>query len=155
MIGMKAFLVLGMAILAVSDVKAEGLMLETLEISSIGEIYSADKLRDPFMALDVRNYREAKPSVDSVTVGNLELKGLLVSSTTKLVMLQDYSTGVSYLLKKGKLWDASGKPIKGLSGSIKDNKTVLLKNENNDVFTLSLGAGLPRDPFASAAIAKP
>ncbi|MDO8429856.1 MAG: hypothetical protein Q7S73_00630 [bacterium] len=147
---MKVFLALGVALLAISDVKAGGGVLETLEISSISEIYSADadRLRDPFVAPNPNRVRVVV-STKTPNLEDLELRGLLISKNEKLAVVSDRLTGISYLLKAGHLLNYSKNPVKGIIGSITGNVVSLtLTSGNKETQELRLEKAVSnRDPF--------
>jgi len=115
-----------------------------LEPQTIAEVYNGLSVRDPFIS--VLGGGAAAPATDSgepvkPNIHNMQLRGILSGAKTKFAMLEDASAGTRFVLKEdGKLYDARGKAVDGITGSIKSSSmTVLTTSADGDVQTLKLG----------------
>lgn len=114
-------------------------------MSSASEItaesfYKSEGLRDPFAAVMVSSSKkavlgkavsQAVPKFDKLT-----LAGIFLYASGKQAMIYDSSTGLSYFLVKGKLYNQKRKPIPGVSGIAQDKQVTLIAS--NKTVTLKL-----------------
>lgn len=107
------------------------------------DYYKAMKLRDPFVSLQggggQRVVGEAVVPVESFNIHYLELKGILEDPGGKAALLVDPAAAVSYILKDGKVLDAKGEIVPGVTGKIQGQGVRLITSEN-DIQDLSLAS---------------
>lgn len=113
------------------------------------DLYKAE--RDPFM-----EFQSASPGSAAIIAAGQEpepfnihaltLKGIMRDKSGDSAILVQPNAGATYLLKKGKLYDADKlydpktKPIAGVTGVVKyKQKTVHIMTSDKDVQTLILG----------------
>lgn len=111
---------------------------------SVSSIYTVEKLRDPFIksgggaSLAVAGPKEF--SIEDFNIHNLSLKGLMKDAGMDYALLVDREFGLSYVLRKGKLYDIRNKPLPGISGTIDIKaKQVNVITVDKDVQVLRLG----------------
>lgn len=105
-------------------------------------IYTAEKLRDPFQRiLGGAGGKAAKPFVsEDFNIHNLSMKGIMKDAGTEYALFTDTAFGVSFILRKGKLYDYKGKAVAGVSGSLNlKQKSAHLMTQDGDVQTFQLG----------------
>ncbi|MBI4249312.1 MAG: hypothetical protein HY611_07400 [Elusimicrobia bacterium] len=125
----------------------------------IGDIYKADKMRDPFAPLVGAGEGAAgtgavgisaaptptpEAAAEGFNIHNLILKGILQGSGGKYALFLDPNLGVSYMLKSSKLYDWKSNPVKGILGKI-EGKTVLLMTPDKDIQWFKLGPDTKED----------
>ena len=113
----------------------------TMPISSI---YTVEKLRDPFIkGGGSASFAVAGPkefSIEDFNIHNLSLKGLMKDAGMDYALLVDKEFGLSYVLRKGRLYDIRNKPLPGISGTIDIKaKQVNVMTADKDVQVLRLG----------------
>lgn len=114
--------------------------------ASVDDVYGGAKMRDPFMKLvgagaappAAAPVKEYEP--EDLSIHALELKGILRDKAGPMALIFDPGSGMSFILRSGKLFDAKKKAVPGVTGSIKmEQKTVTLMTADKDVQTLRLG----------------
>lgn len=113
--------------------------------TTIEQVYNGTGLRDPFIPLvgsggGGGGGSGETSSLPPPSIHNMVLKGILSGKLESLAMIEDSSTGARYILKgSGKLFDVTGKPVPGITGSIKTAKSVLVTTTaDNDVQWLQM-----------------
>ena len=114
-------------------------------VLTVEQIYSAPKYRDPLMVSTVFGDEHAPKSKTAMSdvasstfsVYNLSLIGIMEDSRSKEALLADKTTGLTYVLKGGKLLDSKRKQVPGVTGVIK-GKQVILLTEDKKVHQLNL-----------------
>lgn len=77
---------------------------------------------------------------EEFSIHDLLLKGILKGKAGDYAIFAGAGSGASFLLEGGKLLDASGKPIPGVSGMVRAaQKSVQLTTKDGDVQILKLG----------------
>lgn len=118
--------------------------LSTATPASIDEIYTADKLRDPFLKgtsaaagnLPVKSYNP-----DDFSIHNLSLRGVMKDAGVDYALFSDITLGVSFVLRKGKLYDYKERVVPGVSGTLDiKQKMVRLVTREKDFQQFRLGA---------------
>lgn len=111
--------------------------------ATVASIYTADRIRDPFIAggLGGGGGASAKPFThEDFNIHNLQLKGIMKDGADNYAMLNDQEFGVSFVLRRGKLYDMKNKPIANVKGTISaKERTVRLEGPEGDVQVLRLG----------------
>ncbi|MBI5630353.1 MAG: hypothetical protein HY921_05665 [Elusimicrobia bacterium] len=120
----------------------------TAPAPSVGSIYTVEKLRDPFTPAASGSSRAntGKPfDREDFNIHNLSLKGIMKDSGVEYALFNDNNFGVSFILRKGKLYDDRGKMVAGVAGSINvKKKTAHLMTEDKDVQVFRLGEEEPK-----------
>lgn len=102
-------------------------------------VYPHSQERDPFIPLvgDSKGYYSGGDSQSIVqNLANLELKGIIKDQKGKVAMIGS-STGESYMLRSGRIYDRRNRMVSGISGVIKENSVVLI-SQNKAVKELPL-----------------
>lgn len=104
-------------------------------------IYPVERLRDPFTAASAGGTNTGRPfSFDDFNIHNLSLRGIMKDSTADYALFSDSEFGVSFILRKGKLYDGKGKPVPGVMGKLKvREKSAQLETPEHDVQIFRLG----------------
>lgn len=127
---------------AASTAAAKGASVQVSTTPTVGSIYTAERLRDPFAAASGSAGGGAgKPfSPEDFNIHNLTLRALMKDSGTSYALFADAEFGVTFILRGGKLHDPKGKPVKGVSGSLDlKKKTAHLMTQDKDVQVFTLG----------------
>ena len=112
--------------------------------TSIEEIYTAGRLRDPFLkgasaaagSLSVKSYNP-----EDFSIHNLSLRGVMKDAGVDYALFSDMTLGVSFILRKGKLYDYKGRVVPGVSGTMDiKQKMVRLATREKDFQQFRLGA---------------
>lgn len=111
---------------------------------SVSSIYTVEKLRDPFIkgggSVGVSVAGPKEFSLADLSIHSLSLKGLMKDAGTDYALLVDKEFGVSFVLRKGRLYDIRNKPVPGISGTIDIKaKQVNVMTADKDVQVLRLG----------------
>ena len=111
----------------------------TVVPSKIGDIYTADRLRDPFSPIGASsggsNFKHKY-----FNIHNLELSAIMKDGETTYALLVDQVYSVSFILRKGRLYDSKSKRVRGITGIIDiRKKTVKLVAPDQDVQVYRLG----------------
>ena len=112
---------------------------------SVFTIYTAQTLRDPFVkggfsgssggAISAKTY-----SAQDFNIHNLSMRGVMKDAGSDYALFSDNNFGVSFILRKAKLYDSRGKIVAGITGSLNiRKKTVNLSTRDGDVQTFRLG----------------
>lgn len=112
---------------------------------SPSSIYTAEKLRDPFQKSGGSSAGAANPggqpfNPEDFNIHNLSLRAVMTDAAADYALLSDRSLGMSFILRKGKVYDAKNKPIPGITGTINiKQKSATLMSRDKDVQVLKLG----------------
>ncbi len=108
---------------------------------TVKDIYTADDLRDPFQKLGARGAATSHAfSPEDFSIHNLTLKAIMKDRAADYALFTDNSYGLSFILRRGKLYDAKGHSVQGVSGSMNlKQKSAYLKNAESSVQTFKLG----------------
>ncbi|MBI4386833.1 MAG: hypothetical protein HY551_05575 [Elusimicrobia bacterium] len=107
---------------------------------SAADLYRAHGLRDPFLKSGGGSSGAVVQEPGDFSIHKLILKGILKDPGGDFALLIEPSSGASYILKKGRLYDAKRKPVPGVTGLVKSKqKMVHLMTPEKDVQTLVLG----------------
>ena len=124
---------------AAPEVKAS-----TAAPTSVTQIYTADRLRDPFTkpaAASLKVVGRAFTSAD-FNIHGLSLTAIMKDAGSDYALFSDNTFGVSFILRKGKLYDEKAKRVGGVAGSMDmKRKTVRLVASDGDVQIFRLGEG--------------
>ncbi|MBI3551208.1 MAG: hypothetical protein HY077_01715 [Elusimicrobia bacterium] len=108
--------------------------------ASVETIYTVDKLRDPFLKSALGGVSSKPFSPDDFSIHNLALRGVMKDQAADYALFTDNSFGVTFILRRGKLYDGKGKPVPGVTGSMNlKQKTAHLMTQESDVQTFRLG----------------
>ncbi len=111
---------------------------------SPSSIYTAEKLRDPFLKSGGSSVSAAaggQPfNPEDFNIHNLTLRAVMQDSAADYALLSDRSLGMTFILRKGKVYDGKNKPIPGITGTIDiKHKSATLMTRDKDVQVLKLG----------------
>jgi len=107
---------------------------------TVEDIYTAADLRDPFMKWGMKGTPTKSFSPDEFSIHNLTLRGIMKDKAADYAVFADTGLGQSFVLRRGKLYDAKGKPVHGVTGSMNlKQKSAYLKTAESDVQTFKLG----------------
>lgn len=109
---------------------------------TVASIYTAEKLRDPFQRiLGGAGGKAAKPfAPEDFNIHNLSMRGIMKDVGAEYALFTDTAFGVSFILRKGRLYDYKGKAVAGVSGSLMlKQKSAHLMTQDGDVQTFQLG----------------
>lgn len=106
-------------------------------------IYTADRLRDPFMA-SASGGAGALGKTFSLesdfNIHSLSLRGIMKDAGTDYALFSDPNFGISFILRNGRLYDGRGKPVPGIAGKLKiKEKWAQLETAEHDVQIFRLG----------------
>lgn len=129
--------------LGAAEVKTSTAAASTLpEVSSI---YTVEKLRDPFLKGGASggalvSVAAKEFTVEDFNIHNLFLKGIMKDADADYALLVDREFGISFILRKGRIYDLKNKPVPGVSGTIDIKaKRVNVMTADKDVQVLRLG----------------
>ncbi|MBI4375517.1 MAG: hypothetical protein HY549_03615 [Elusimicrobia bacterium] len=107
-----------------------------------GSIYTAEKVRDPFVrtASGGRAGAGKNFTLEDFNIHNLTLRAIMKDAKVDYALFSDNSFGVTFILRKETLYSEKGKPIPGVKGSIKGKqRSAFLMTQDGDVQTFRLG----------------
>ncbi|MBI3288263.1 MAG: hypothetical protein HYZ74_01955 [Elusimicrobia bacterium] len=112
---------------------------------TVATLYTGDRVRDPFLpvamgASSVRRDEAKEPGAPEVVdIHAMILRGIMKDSVNDYALFASES-GISYLLRAGKLYNDRNKIVPGIAGRIKlKQKTVELITPDKDVQVFRLG----------------
>ncbi|MBI4051321.1 MAG: hypothetical protein HY400_02325 [Elusimicrobia bacterium] len=107
--------------------------------TNVAKVYTTDKMRDPFIPLTGAGVQSASIPTEEpdINIHELRLKGMMKDAKGKTAILIS-SSGFSYILKGGKLWNRKGKPVPGITGLVQ-GKAVFLSTADKDIQWLKMG----------------
>lgn len=119
----------------------------TATVLSPSSIYTAEKLRDPFQKSGGSSLGAASSgggsqafNPEDFNIHNLSLRAVMKDSAADYALLSDKTLGMTFVLRKGKVYDAKNKPIPGVTGTINmKQKSASLITRDKDVQVLRLG----------------
>ncbi len=118
------------------------------EPTAIDELYKGGKARDPFAKVDGTGTQAPEPDAsasdttarEDFSIHSLVLKGIMQDSAGAYAVLVDPKYNLTFVLKKGRLFNPKNKPVPGVTGVIKPKqKMVQLITTDKDVQILILG----------------
>ncbi|MFA6004177.1 MAG: hypothetical protein WC881_08920, partial [Elusimicrobiota bacterium] len=95
-----------------------GTELRSSTSATVGSIYSADRMRDPFARRSASKGSFRAFKMEDFSIHKLSLRGIMKDSGSEFALLVDNESDVSFLLRKGRLYDAKNKPIPGIGGTM-------------------------------------
>lgn len=108
--------------------------------ATVGGIYTADRLRDPFSRRSAGKGSARVFRMEDFSIHKLSLRGIMKDHASDFALLVDTEYDVSFMLRKGRLYDGKNKPISGIGGTINMNqKMVTLTAPEGDVQVFRLG----------------
>lgn len=123
--------------------KAPEVKTSTATAPTVSGIYTADRLRDPFQRATSGGGGAAAGKAfapEDFNIHNLSLRGVMKDAAADYALLVDSNFGVSFVLRKGKLYDEKGKVVPGVTGSLNiKQKTASLMTREKDVQVFRLG----------------
>lgn len=121
--------------------KAPEVKASTAAPVNIATLYNVDRLRDPFQKASASGKAAPRPFTRAdFDIHNLSLRGIMQDAGTGYALFGDTVYGVTFVLRKGKLYDDKGKAVPGVTGSLDlRKKTVHLMTREQDVQTFRLG----------------
>lgn len=103
-------------------------------------VYTADKLRDPFVAGGGPTVAAHPFTLADFSIHNLSLGGIMQDRAESFAVFSDLTYGYSLILKRGRLYDPKGKLIPGVTGKLDvKRKTATLETADQDVQVFRLG----------------
>lgn len=106
-------------------------------------IYTAEKLRDPFMAGGggAANASGKPFSIETdFNIHNLQLRGIMKDAAADYALFSDTAFGATFILRKGRLYDMKNKAVPGITGKLKiEQKWASLETPDHDVQIFRLG----------------
>jgi len=122
---------------AVSTVRAE---VKASTVATVGSIYNVDRLRDPFARWGASRGPARPFKMEDFSIHKLSLRGIMKDEVSDFALFVDNDAGVSFLLRKGRLYDAKSKTVPGVGGAINiKEKMVTLTAPEGDVQVFRLG----------------
>ncbi len=110
--------------------------------AEVPNVYTGDQYRDPFSPLEAgasEHRRKFTPA--DFSIHHLVLSGIMEDRGTGYALFVDPGFGVSFILRRGRLYDEKGKPVPGVRGTIGvQAKTAELVTSDQDVQPFRLGA---------------
>ncbi len=126
-----------------ADVKASTAPAAATELADPSQIYTAEKLRDPFRQLSANSGDGAAThsfTADDFNIHNLSLRGMMKDRRADYALFADPAFGVTFVLRGGRLYDPKGRPVPGVTGGLDiRRKTAHLMTKDSDVQTFRLG----------------
>ena len=108
--------------------------------ATVGNIYTASHMRDPFTHWGAGHGRVRAFSVEDFSVHKLSLRAIMRDATSDFALFVDNDARVSLLFRKGRLYDPKKRPIRGVSGEIDfKRRMVTLTAPEGDVQVFRLG----------------
>jgi len=112
---------------------------------TVEQAYKPPNTRDPLRLATMtgdEHAPKAKAAISDLSrstfsIYNLSFTGIMEDSRSKEAIFVDRTTGLSYILKGGRLLDSKKKQIPGVSGVIK-GKQVILMTEDKKIHQLNL-----------------
>ena len=104
-------------------------------------IYTAERVRDPFIAPTSVGGTTTNPfTIEDFNIHNLALRGIMKDSGTDFALFTDAQFGITFILRRGKLYDPKNKPVPGVTGGLNlKQRTAHLMAADGDVQTFKLG----------------
>lgn len=109
-------------------------------------IYTTERLRDPFAPLSQGgggggvNAAGKAFGAEDFNIHNLSLRGMMKDSKADYALFQDENFGVSFVLRRGRLYDSKNKPVRGVTGRLRVNdRWAELETAEHDVQIFRLG----------------
>ncbi len=105
-------------------------------------IYTAERLRDPFSPLGggAGGYSGKPFAAEDFNIHNLSLRGIMKDSAADYALFSDNAFGVTFILRRGKLYDGKNKPVRGVSGRLRvKDRWAELETADHDVQIFRLG----------------
>jgi len=114
---------------------------------SPSSIYTAERLRDPFAPLTQSGGGAGGVSASGkvfsasdFNIHNLSLRGVMKDSAADYALFTDNEFGVSFILRRGKLYDGKNKPVRGVTGKLRvKDRWAELETADHDVQIFRLG----------------
>lgn len=107
---------------------------------TVASIYTVDRLRDPFLRWGASKGPARPFSLEDFSIHKLSLRGLMKDAASDFALFVDNEAAVSFLLRRGRLYDLKNKPVPGVGGSINiKEKMATLTAPEGDVQVFRLG----------------
>lgn len=117
-----------------------GAEVRTATATSVSSIYTVDRLRDPFTRWGAGRGVTHRFSMEDFTIKKLSLRGIMTDASSEFALFVDNEAGVSFLLRKGRLYDPKRKEVPGVKGYIQiKQKKVTLESPEDGVVPFHLG----------------
>jgi hypothetical protein len=110
--------------------------------TTVQDIYPVENLRDPFVRWGKSSGGAKRPfSMADFDIHRLFLRGIMKDSGSEFALFVDEDAGVSFLLRKGHLYDPKRKIVPGISGAIDiKRKTATLRTADGDEQPFRMGS---------------
>lgn len=123
--------------------KSEAVQKSTVTApTSVLTVYTASKKRDPFIKMS-GGRRTVKTEADGAagfSIHNLSLRAVMKDQRMGFALFTDNETGLSYLFRKGKLYNERRKRVRGVMGTLNiRRKSVHLFTSGKDSKDFRLG----------------
>jgi len=106
--------------------------------TSVSSVYTGDQYRDPFAPLGTKPNKKFTNA--DFNIHHLALRGIMDDGHSGYALFTDTAYGVSFVLKRGRLYDARGHEMPGVWGTINIRaKTAELATSDEDVQPFRLG----------------
>ncbi len=108
-------------------------------------IYTVERLRDPFTPVTGGAPGSVAPTkaftADDFNIHTLSLRGIMKDQANDYALFSDPTYGVSFILRRGKLYDFKNKLVRGVTGEldVKRKRAQLRTIADGDVQTYRLG----------------
>jgi len=111
------------------------------EQASVSSIYTGGQYRDPFSPLGASAEPSKKFTRADFNIHHLALRGIMDDGHSGYALFTDPGYGVSFVLKRGRLYDERGHEMPGVWGTINIRaKTAELATSDEDVQPFRLGS---------------
>lgn len=120
--------------------KAEVAVSSATEATTVETLYSAGKLRDPFLRPGSVSAPKVVEIPEEFSIHNLSLRAIMKDTAADYALFQDMNAPTTYILRKGKLYGPKDKIIGGVVGTINlKQKGATLMTPDKDVQVFRLG----------------
>ncbi|HVC08762.1 MAG TPA: hypothetical protein VNH15_02335 [Elusimicrobiota bacterium] len=111
------------------------------EQPSVSSIYTGSQYRDPFAPLGASAEPSKKFTRADFNIHHLALRGIMDDGHSGYALFTDPGYGVSFVLKRGRLFDDRGHEMPGVWGTVSIRaKTAELETSDQDVQPFRLGS---------------
>jgi hypothetical protein len=126
---------------AAAQAPAAGVQISTAA-PTIESVYRVGKMRDPFIKIIAASSAAGvckDAEVAEFNIHLLNVRAMMRDPEADYALLVD-PCGVTYIFRKGRLYDTKDKRVPGISGTMNiEQKTLSLQNEEKDVQVYRLG----------------
>jgi hypothetical protein len=107
---------------------------------TVGKIYTADKVRDPFARWGAGHGPTRPFTMEDFSIHKLSLRGIMKDAVSEFALLMDNDAGMAFILRKGRLYNSKKKLVSSVVGTMDiKKKMVTLTTPDGDVQVFRLG----------------